>query len=73
MKATIAERGQVTIPKALRKKLGIKPGAVLDFHDENGRLVAVKATVTDPVEQVYGILKSGKKTDALMKALRGAP
>ena len=49
MKATIAERGQVTIPKALRKKLGMQPGMVLDFHDENGRLVAVKAAATDPI------------------------
>ena len=26
MKAIVAERGQVTIPKALRDKLGIRPG-----------------------------------------------
>jgi AbrB family looped-hinge helix DNA binding protein len=73
MKATVAERGQVTIPKALRKKLGIQPGAVLDFHDEQGRLVAVKASVEDPVARVYGMLKLGKSTDALMRELRGEP
>jgi AbrB family looped-hinge helix DNA binding protein len=73
MKATVAERGQVTIPKALRKKLGIQPGAVLDFHDEQGRLVAVKVSVDDPVGQVYGMLKLGRSTDALMRELRGEP
>ncbi len=73
MKATVAQRGQVTIPKALRKKLGIQPGAVLDFHDEQGRLVAVKASVEDPVAQVYGMLKLGKRTDALLRGLRGEP
>lgn len=73
MKATIAERGQVTIPKALRKKLGMRPGMVLDFYDENGRLVAVKAAVADPVAQVYGMLKLGKRTDAVMRELRGEP
>lgn len=73
MKVTVAQRGQVTIPKALRKKLGIQPGAVLDFHDEQGRLVAVKASVDDPVAQVYGILKLGKKTEALLHELRGKP
>ena len=73
MKATIAERGQVTIPKALRKKLGMQPGIVLDFHDENGRLVVVKAAVTDPIAQVYGMLKLGKRTNALMRELRGEP
>ena len=73
MKAIIAERGQVTIPKALRKKLGMRPGTVLDFHDENGRLVAVKATAADPVAQVYGILKLDKRTDTLLRELRGEP
>ena len=73
MKATIAERGQVTIHKALRKKLGMQPGMVLDFHDENGRLVAVKAVAADPIAQVYGMLKLGKRTGALMRELRGEP
>ncbi len=73
MKATIAERGQVTIPKALRKKLGMQPGMVLDFHDENGRLVAVKAVAADPIAQMYGMLKLGKRTGALMRELRGEP
>ncbi|MHB1013422.1 MAG: AbrB/MazE/SpoVT family DNA-binding domain-containing protein, partial [Desulfobacteria bacterium] len=34
MKATVAERGQVTIPKLLREKLGIRPGTRLDFRDD---------------------------------------
>lgn len=58
---------------ALRKKLGIQPGTVLDFHDEQGRLVAVKASVEDPVAQVYGMLKLGKRSDALLRELRGEP
>ena len=33
MKAKVADRGQVTIPKALRDRLGIRPGTVLDFHE----------------------------------------
>jgi AbrB family looped-hinge helix DNA binding protein len=40
MKAKVAERGQVTIPKALRERLGIVPGTVLDFFEEQGRLIA---------------------------------
>ena len=72
MKATVAERGQVTIPKPLRDKLGIRPGTVLDFRDEQGRLTAAKATVSDPIERGYGCLKLGKSTDESMRALRGA-
>jgi AbrB family looped-hinge helix DNA binding protein len=72
MKATIAERGQVTIPKVLRRKLGIKPGMQLEFHEENGRLIAEKVSGKDQVERVYGCLKLGKGTDALLRELRGA-
>lgn len=71
MKATIAERGQITIPKTLRERLGLQPGTVLEFSEENGRLVAIKAVAADPVEQVYGCLGEGKRTDRLMASLRG--
>ena len=71
MKVTVAERGQVTIPKALRTKLGIRPGTVLEIHDENGRLVAVKAAETDVVSSVYGCLNLKKSTDEIVRELRG--
>ena len=47
MKAKVAERGQITIPKPLRERLGIKPGTVLDFDESEGRLIAVKAVSAD--------------------------
>jgi antitoxin PrlF len=70
MKAVLSEKGQVTIPKALRDRLGLRPGQALEFHEEGGRLIAVKATGRDPVEAVYGILAKGD-TDAWMEELRG--
>ena len=33
MKAVVSEKGQVTIPKTLRDRLGIRPGQVLDFAE----------------------------------------
>ena len=44
MRAKVAERGQVTIPKVLRERLGIRPGTVLEFKEDQGKLVAVKAS-----------------------------
>jgi len=73
MKATVSEKGQVTIPKALRDRLGIRPGQVLDFREEKGRLVATKRNPKDPFQKLYGILKLGKTTDELMRELRGDP
>ena len=71
MNAVVAERGQVTIPKPLRRRMGITPKTVLDFHEENGRLIAIKAPGRDPISLVIGCLKPGKTTDALIKELRG--
>jgi AbrB family looped-hinge helix DNA binding protein len=71
MKARIAERGQVTIPKPLRQRLGMNPGTVLEFSEENGRLVAVKAAGADPVSEVFGCLGRKINTDAVMAQLRG--
>ena len=70
MKATVAERGQVTIPKALREKLGIRPGTSLEFSARNGSLVATKAE-TDPVSQVFGCLGRKIDTDRFIRELRG--
>jgi AbrB family looped-hinge helix DNA binding protein len=72
MKAKVAERGQVTIPKALRERLGIRPGTVLEFTEEAGRLVAVKAAPQDELDLVYGTLGCGRRTDDLIEQLRGS-
>lgn len=72
MKATVSEKGQVTIPKALRQRLGIRAGEVLEFRDEGGVLIASKARDRDPVDAAYGILAHGP-TDRLIRRLRGAP
>lgn len=40
---TIGERGQVTIPKELRDKLGLKPRSKVEFHIVDGVLVLRKA------------------------------
>lgn len=71
MKATVAERGQVTIPKPLREKLGIRPGTKLDFQEEGGKLVAVKVSGEDPVVRVFGCLGRSRKTDTMIRSLRG--
>ena len=71
MKSVVSEKGQVTIPKRLRERLGIKPGQLLDFRDEAGMLVAQKVKEDDPLRKVYGILKTRQTTDQIIEALRG--
>ncbi len=71
MKGRVAERGQVTIPKPLRERLGIRPGTILEFSEEGGKLLAVKSSVADPVSRVYGCLGRKLDTDAFMAEIRG--
>lgn len=70
MKAVVAERGQVTIPKRLRERLGIRPGTALEFSVRNGTLTATKAEA-DRVAGVYGCLGRAVDTDAFIRGLRG--
>jgi len=71
MRAKVAERGQVTILKPLRDRLGIRPGTILEFREEEGRLVVVKVETLDPVDQAYGRLGRGRRTEEIMRQLRG--
>ncbi len=70
MIAIVGERGQVTIPKPLRRRLGIAPKAKLDFRERNGKLIVVKAEDKDPVKEVMGCLNIGKTSDEIMSLLR---
>jgi antitoxin PrlF len=72
MKTTVSEKGQILIPKQLRERLGLDAGQVLECWEDQGRLVAAKAALTDPIDSVYGILKLGRPTDELIAELRGA-
>jgi antitoxin PrlF len=71
MKAVVGERGQITIPKAVREKLGVVPGTILDVREENGCVIAVKVIREDPVAQVRGCLQLDVSVDTFIKQLRG--
>jgi AbrB family looped-hinge helix DNA binding protein len=71
MKTTVSLRGQVTIPKALRTRLGIRPGAVLELEAEGGRLVARKARGGDAIDAGWGILDMPDSVDAFIDQIRG--
>jgi antitoxin PrlF len=73
MLSTVSEKGQITVPKRLRERLGIHPGDRLELVEDAGRLVATKTVPGDPVAAVYGILGAGRRTDETIRALRGTP
>jgi AbrB family looped-hinge helix DNA binding protein len=38
----IGERGQVTIPKGIRDRFGLKPRSEVEFHTESGHIILKK-------------------------------
>lgn len=72
MEATVAERGQITLPKAARDALGLTKGTKLKIEIDNGRLV-IRKDVADAISRVRGRLKlpPGVGTDDVMRELRG--
>jgi antitoxin PrlF len=72
MKASVSEKGQVTIPKKLRRSLGIVPGSVIDFEARGGRLIARKVDDADElVRSVTGIIKMSIDVDDYLNETRG--
>jgi antitoxin PrlF len=72
MKTTVSEKGQITIPKRLRDRLGLRPGTVLDFEEADGRLIGRRLVPVDTLDELYGILPLPPGgTDAFIRDIRG--
>lgn len=69
----ITSKGQVTIPKEVRDKLGIRPGEDLVFEEKNGTFYIRKSLKKSPFDKWVGRLKKYRrqKTDEIIKDLRG--
>jgi antitoxin PrlF len=73
MEATVAERGQITLPKAVRDALGLTKGSKLKVELEGGRIV-LRKDVGDTISRLRGRFKLAEgygSTDEAMRALRG--
>jgi AbrB family looped-hinge helix DNA binding protein len=76
MKARVSEKGQVTVPKRLRERLGIRPGDVIEFSDQEGVLVGRRVPEGNPVAAVTGSLAQewafpDLSTDGFLDLVRG--
>ncbi|ELZ45923.1 AbrB family transcriptional regulator [Halorubrum californiense DSM 19288] len=50
---TVGERGQVTLPKELREKLGIRGGDEVLVHEEDGKITIEKPVSREEVAEGY--------------------
>ena len=77
MATAVTRKGQVTIPKPIRDRLGIEPGSAVDFElAPDGRVVLVKIGGPKPVSRfasLRGRAGAGLSTDEIMALTRGEP
>jgi AbrB family looped-hinge helix DNA binding protein len=79
MSTTVTSKGQVTIPKAVRDRLNLKPGHAVDFSlTPEGQVVLTKAGKKGAArksrfDSLRGTMKSDMTTDEIMALLRGPP
>jgi len=71
--AKITSKGQVTIPKEIREKLGVHPGEDVGFEERDNVLVISKVVTRSPFDKWMGKLKhlEGQRSDDLVREARG--
>ena len=76
-KATLTERGQISIPASLRKAMNLTPGQRLKFaavSDREFRVIAETPAIPGPVAMLGYARKlrtgPGRRTDEWMRELR---
>lgn len=71
--ARITSKGQITLPKEVRRRMGIGPGDEVEFVEENGRYVLRKKVKASPFSEYRGFLKGlkGCDPDRIVQELRG--
>ena len=76
VRAKMTSKGQITVPAAIRKSLGIKPGDSIRFEQQEGGIRVVRDTTENPFEKWRGIGIEGvgpgrEGVMAYMRELRG--
>jgi len=65
---TISSKGQIVIPKKIRKDLGIKPGQKVSLQVINSQRIELLPLPENPIEAFCGIFKEGSSlTEALLR------
>ncbi len=71
----VTTKGQVTIPRNVREKLGITPKTELNFIEDNGRFYIVKAKehkITREFQKLRGIATAQMSTNEIMNLTRNS-
>jgi AbrB family looped-hinge helix DNA binding protein len=67
----VTAQGQISVPADIRRKLGLEPGAVLEWTEERGKIVVQRAARSTWEDIHHALFPDGvppKRTLAEMKA-----
>ena len=68
----ISERGQITIPKALRDRFGLQMDVEVELiPTKDGVLLQKRSRSNHPVDRMFGILNKPPDTDRYIERVRG--
>jgi len=73
MQTTLTEKGQITIPVRIRRRMGLIPGQKLEFDESSGFIKVIKAVSRKKMESARGCLKDkmSESVDAYLEKTRG--
>jgi len=69
----LTSKGQITMPKEVRDRLGLRPGDEVEFIPDNGSYVVRKRAARSPFGKYIGYLShlAGQDVDELVEEMRG--
>jgi AbrB family looped-hinge helix DNA binding protein len=72
-KTRITTKGQITIPKQVRERLGLQTGDEVEFIEEDGVYRLKKCIAPHPLKKYRGYLEdlAGCDPDAVIREMRG--
>ena len=60
----VTAQGQISVPLKVRQKLGVEPGAVLEWSEENGQMVVRRAGRNSSADIHHAVFPDGPPTHA---------
>jgi antitoxin PrlF len=68
VKAKVTSKYQITLPRAIRQRLGIEKGDEIVFEDRGQDIIITVEKRTDPVEAIEGLLAGDKPEELRRRA-----